>query len=198
MRCVALTGGIAAGKSTVAAMLAELGASVVDADALAREVVEPGRPALAEISKRFGPGVLDGEGALDRRALAAVVFADEADRRELERITHPRIASLIDQRTRLAAEAGAGLVVAVVPLLFEVGWQPRFEGVIVVHAPEEEQLRRLMARDGVDAAAAAGRLATQLPVEEKRRRADWVIDNGGDLSETRLQVERWWAEHGRG
>ena len=194
MRVIGLTGGIATGKSAVAAMLASRGAAVVDADRLAREVVEPGRPALAEIAAEFGPEVIAADGSLDRPALAAVVFADARRRRRLEAITHPRISALMGERIAAAIAAGPALVVVDIPLLFENGRAGMVEGVLVVYADVATQLRRLVERDGMSEADARGRIAAQMPVEDKRRLATWVIDNGGDVDATRAQVDAWWAE----
>ncbi|HEY2706024.1 MAG TPA: dephospho-CoA kinase [Candidatus Dormibacteraeota bacterium] len=192
MRLIGLTGGIATGKSTVARLLAGRGAAVVDADLLAREVVAPGSPALEEIASAFGPGVLTAAGELDRPGLAAVVFADPARRRILEEITHPRIAALMGRRIAAGLESGAPLVVADIPLLFEGGRTGLVEGVMLVDAPEDVQLRRLMLRDGLDEAAARARVAAQMPLGEKRRLATWVIDNGGTPESTAAQVGDWW------
>lgn len=195
MRMIGLTGGIATGKSLVAAMLAERGATVIDADALAREVVRPGEPALADVVARFGNDVLQPDGALDRARLAAVVFADPEARRDLERITHPRIAALMQQRAADAIARGAPLVVLDIPLLFEGEQRERtVDGVLLVYAPVEVQRERLRARDGIDQDAARQRLDAQLPIEEKRGLATWIIDNSGDIDATRRQVEAWWRD----
>ena len=194
MRLIGLTGGIATGKSTVARLLAARGAVIVDADVLAREVVEPGSPALAEIAAGFGDSVLTPDGALDRAALGAVVFADPAERRRLEAITHPRIAALMGERIAAGLASEAPLVVADIPLLFEGDRVGLVEGVLLVDTPEEVQLRRLMLRDGIAEAAARARVAAQMPLAEKRRRATWVIDNSGTPEETAARVAAWW-EH---
>ena len=192
MHLIGLTGGIATGKSTVAAELARLGATVIDADALAREVVEPGTPALGEIASRFGGEMISAEGQLDRARLGSVVFADANARRDLERITHPRVRDLMQQRIAAALAADADLIVAEVPLLFETRSEALYEGVMVAYAPADVQLQRLMTRDGIDEAAARQRLSAQIGIEEKRARAAWVIDNSGPLDATREQVVRWW------
>jgi dephospho-CoA kinase len=192
MRLIGLTGGIATGKSTVARLLAGRGAAVVDADLLAREVVLPGSPALGEIAAAFGPAVLTSAGELDRAALGALVFADASQRRRLEAITHPRIGALMGERIAAALGSAAPLVVADIPLLFEGGRGELVEGVLLVDAPEEVQLSRLMLRDGIDEAAARARIAAQMPLAEKRRRATWVIDNAGSPESTAGQVEAWW------
>jgi len=191
-RVVGLTGGVASGKSTVAAMLAQRGAAVVDADRLAREVVSPGSDGLAEVVAEFGPAVLDGRGELDRGALAAIVFADERRRRRLEAITHPRIRALLAQRIAQALAEQPPLVVADVPLLFESGLERDVDGVLLVYAPADVQVARLQARDRLDARAAGRRLRAQMPIEEKRRRATWVIDNAGTVEATAAAVDAWW------
>ena len=192
MHLIGLTGGIATGKSTVAAALARHGATVIDADALAREVVEPGQAALEEIAARFGSGVITADGRLDRAHLGSIVFADPAARRDLERITHPRVRDLMERRIAAALAADADLIVAEVPLLFETRSEGLYEGVMLVYAPEKMQLERLMARDGVDEATAQQRLSAQIAIDEKRARATWVIDNSGSVAMTLEQVTRWW------
>jgi dephospho-CoA kinase len=194
MRLMGLTGGIATGKSTVSAMLAGRGAAVVDADELAREVVLPGTPGLAAVARRFGPEVLQPDGALDRAALGAIVFADPAARKDLERITHPRITELMQQRIAAAFARDVPAVVVDIPLLFENGREDMFEGVLLVWAPEAVQLHRLRSREGIDEEEARLRLAAQLPIEEKRSRATWIVDNSGSLEDTRRQVDAWWDE----
>lgn len=192
MRLIGLTGGIATGKSTVATELTARGAAVIDADLLAREVVEPGRPALDDIVEMFGPEMLLPDGSLDRPRLAALVFADEHARHDLERITHPRVRDLMMRRIGEAIAADAELVVAEVPLLFETRSVDLYEGVMVVYTPPEVQVARVMARDRIDEQAARQRLAAQMPIDEKRDRATWVIDNSGPVDATQRQVRDWW------
>ncbi|WP_242394620.1 dephospho-CoA kinase [Anaeromyxobacter oryzisoli] len=177
MRVVGLTGGIASGKSTFAALLRERGVPVVDADALARRVVQPGSPALARIAAEFGPRVLAADGGLDRKRLAARVFADPAARRALEAITHPAIRQAMREETRRLAAAGHELVLYDTPLLYEVGLDATLDCVVVVWAPREVQRERLMRRDGLAPADADARLAAQLPLDEKAARADFVVEN---------------------
>ena len=191
MHLYGLTGGIASGKSTVSRMLRELGAQVLDADVLAREVVAPGTPGLAEVAARF-PGVLAPDGQLDRAKLGQRVFADASERAALNALLHPRIAQAFLERTQALAEAGVARVIYDAPLLIENGLHTRMEGVILVAVPREVQLARLMARDGLTREAAEARLASQLPLEDKRRHATWVVDNAGDLAATRAQVEAIW------
>jgi dephospho-CoA kinase len=192
MRLIGLTGGIATGKSTVARMLAARGATVIDADELAREVVRPGEPALNAIVERFGTDVLQADGTLDRPRLGVIVFADADARHDLDRITHPRIAELTRERIAAALDSEAPLVVVDIPLLFENARESMFEGVLVVHAPETIQVERMRDRNGLDGAAARQRLAAQLPIDEKRARATWVIDNSGDADATERAVAAWW------
>jgi dephospho-CoA kinase len=192
MRLIGLTGGIATGKSTVTRMLADHGATVIDADELAREAVRPGEPALDLVVQRFGPEVVQADGALDRARLGEIVFADAAARRDLERITHARIIELMQERIAAALAGDAPLVVVDIPLLFENGREGLFEGVMLVYAPPEVQIRRLRERNGLDEESARRRLAAQLPIDEKRDRATWILDNTGDLDATRRAVDAWW------
>jgi len=193
MRVVGLTGGIASGKSTVSAMFRELGAEVIDADQVAREVVEPGTPGLAEVARRF-PGVVDPSGRLDRAALAGRVFTDPSERRALEAILHPRIREEVARRAEALARAGVPVVLYDAALLIENGLHRDLDGVVLVSAPPEVQRARLARRDGLDDAAITARLAAQLPLADKRAHATWVVDNGGSLEQTRAQVRRIWEE----
>ena len=192
MRLIGVTGGIATGKSTVDQLLVAHGATVIDADELAREAVRPGEQTLDQVAQRFGPDVIRGDGSLDRARVGAIVFADPAARRDLERITHPRITELIQERTSDALAGPAPLIAVDVPLLFENSREAMFEGVLLVYAPREVQLRRLRERNGLDEAAALQRLAAQLPIDEKRDRATWVIDNSDTMEATARAVDRWW------
>jgi dephospho-CoA kinase len=184
---VGLTGGIASGKSTVAAMFTALGVPVIDTDEIARAVVAPGQPGLREIVAAFGPGILDATGALDRRRMRDHVFADGAERRRLEAILHPRI-----EAATLAASdcAGGPYQVVVVPLLLESGFERHVDRILVVDCPEELQRARLLARDGEDPSRVERILAAQLDRETRRRRADDVIENDGDAERAREQVRR--------
>jgi dephospho-CoA kinase len=186
---VGLTGGIATGKSTVSAMFAHLGAKVVDADLLAREVVMPGQPALAQIVREFGPDVLQPDGQLDRKRLGAIVFADPARRKRLEEITHPAI-HLRQQRILSAfdEEAYEGVVIWDAAVLIESGGARRVDRLVVVYADPAVELARLMSRDGMAEDEARARMATQMPVAEKAKLADHVIDNSGTRAETERQV----------
>jgi dephospho-CoA kinase len=176
VRLVGLTGGIATGKSTFAAALRAAGCPVIDADQLARQVVEPGTPALAAIATAF-PGVIGADGRLDRKALGARVFGDPSARQRLEAITHPAIRAAMEAETARLEAAGEPLAFYEAPLLYEVGLDRAMALVVVVWAPRPVQLRRLQARDGLSPAEAEARLAAQLPVDEKAARADVVIEN---------------------
>lgn len=193
MLIVGLTGGIATGKTTVARMLADRGAVVVDADELAHTVEEPGQPAYRQIVARFGSGVVLPGGHLDRTALGRIVFSDPGALADLERITHPPVRALITEQIAAASASDAPLVAVDIPLLFERGAE-RFAGVLLVYAPQAVQLHRLIARSGLDEADARRRIAAQMPIEEKRAQATWTIDNGGSLEATAAQVSRWWRD----
>lgn len=191
MKLYGLTGGIASGKSTVSRMLRELGAHVLDADVIARDVVEPGTPGLKAVAERF-PGVLGPDGRLDRAKLGARVFGDPKERAALNALLHPLIGQEFMRRTQELAEAGAERVLYDAPLLIENRLHEGMEGVVLVWVPREVQKARLMARDGLDEAAAEARLAAQLPLDEKRQHATWVVDNSGGLEATRARVEEVW------
>lgn len=180
---IGLTGGIAAGKSVVSRTLEQLGAGIVDADKLAREVVQPGSEGLREIVREFGAGVLDADGALDRQKLGAIVFGDEAARRKLQAITHPRIGQLSAQRLAAHKAGEATYVIYDAPLLVEVGAHRGLDALIVVAAAEPTQIARLRARDGLSEDEARKRIAAQLPLARKLEVADFVIDNDGSLAE---------------
>ncbi len=183
----ALTGGIATGKSACLAQFAALGVPVVDADVLARDAVVPGTPGLEEVVARFGPGILRADGALDRAALARIVFADASARADLEAIIHPRVyqtirswAANLPSRTPVA--------IAEIPLLFETGHRHDFDRVIVTACDPAEQIRRIMERDGLALADARARLDAQWPIDDKVARADHVIWTDGTFAETDAQV----------
>lgn len=195
MRRIGLTGGIASGKSTVARRLGELGAVVIDADAVYREVVEPGRPALHRIAEEFGPGVIAGDGSLDRPALGAIVFADRTRREALNAITHPAVAERTLELFRAAEAADPGAVVVYdVPLLVEgaPGRSYDFDTVVVVEAPAEVRRTRLVELRGMSPDDADRRIAAQAGDAERREIADHLIDTGGTLEETLEQIDRLW------
>jgi dephospho-CoA kinase len=186
---VGLTGGIATGKSTVADVFRRLGAVVIDADQLAREVVAPGEPALAEIVREFGPDVLRPDGALDRQRLGAVVFGDAERRRRLEAITHPAIRARFAARLQALADEGFdGLVLFDAPVMIETGGHRMMDRLVVVVTDEATQLARLMARDGIGRDEALAKVRSQLPVAEKAKLADHVIDNAGDRAATEART----------
>jgi dephospho-CoA kinase len=184
---VGLTGGIACGKSTVANLFAALGASIVDTDLLAREVVAPGSPLLAEIARHFGDRVLQKDGSLDRASLRERVFANPAERLWLEQLTHPAIRTLTDQR---CASATGKYVIVAIPLLVETQGAARFDRVLVVDCNPQVQLARLQARDGVTSRQAAQALAAQVTREQRLAVANDVILNNRDIAALRDQVEK--------
>jgi dephospho-CoA kinase len=183
-----LTGGIASGKSTVAEIFRELGARVVSADELAREVVRPGSVTLQEIVARFGTEVLDEGGQLNRRLLAERIFSNAGERAALNRITHPAIARLAARRFREIKREGARLIVYDAPLLFEAGAESQVDAVLVVTIEPGQQLKRLMARNGLSRSEAMARIASQMSQQEKTARADFLIDNSGSVEKTRQRV----------
>ncbi len=200
-RIVGLSGGIGSGKSTVAALLAKLGARVIDADAIVHELQAPGSPVLQELAEAFGEGILDESGALDRAALGAIAFQDPDARNRLGSIMHPRVGVEMMSRLAAARDAGVGVIVLDVPLLFEgmkagtgISSQLGIDATIVVHVPEALQIERQIARDGCTREEALRRIRAQLPIDEKRDMADRVIDNAGSLEETERQVRELYRE----
>jgi dephospho-CoA kinase len=188
---VGLTGGVASGKSTVSAMLAELGAVVIDADQLAREVVAPGTSGLAEIVTAFGPGLLTPEGELDRPAMGALVFGDETQRRRLEAIIHPRVRA---RGAELEAAAAAdAVVVHDIPLLTETGQAGAFDAVVVVDVPVETQLDRLVTLRGMSPEEAEARIAAQASRDQRAAIATYLVDNTGTFEDLRRQVAELYA-----
>jgi dephospho-CoA kinase len=194
MRVVGLTGGIASGKSTVARMLAELGAQIVDADQVAREVVQPGEPAYDDIVAAFGREILLPDGTIDRKKLGARVFADLEERKRLNAITHPRIAARTQEKLMALGAAGARVAVYEAALLVENGVHRGLGGLIVVACDEAEQVARVMRRDQLSEEEARRRISAQAPLSDKVAVATWVIDSNGAVEETRKQVEKVWAE----
>lgn len=186
---IGVTGGIASGKSTVARAFAALGIPWVDADDIAREVVEPGEPALAAIAERYGERVLDAQGRLNRRALREIVFADPEERRWLESQTHPRIRERLEARLAQMAAGPAPYHLLVSPLLFESGQAALVDRSLVIDVTEEVQVRRTASRDGVDEAQARAIVAAQLDRQARLARADDIIDNSGDEAALKRQVE---------
>ncbi|WP_366289243.1 dephospho-CoA kinase [Paenibacillus sp. AN1007] len=194
---IGLTGGIATGKSSVSAYLASKGALLIDADVIAREVMEPGHPVLAAAVQRFGQDILHEDGTLDRKKLGSIVFQHPEERKALEAITHPAIRK--EMRERAAAyelKHPDKLVVSDIPLLYESGLEDGFTEIMVVYVPRAVQLERLMNRDQMIKADAEARIAAQMDIERKRERADIVIDNSGSWSQTEKQLESFLTHKG--
>lgn len=191
---IGLTGGIASGKSTVSHFLKELGAAVIDADEIARELTEPGQPLYMAIGEHFGGSVLSGDGSLNRSRLGELVFADSQARCELDRLSHPIIKAEIEKRLDDLKSNGIAVIVLDVPLLFEVGWEVMADETWVVYVDSSTQLNRLMARNNFSCRQASQRIASQMSLEEKRQRATFVIDNTRDLEYTREQVLKRWRK----
>ncbi len=193
---VALTGGIATGKTYCASRLAALGAPVIDADLLARDAVGIGTPGLAGVVARFGEAVVSADGSLNRSALAAVVFADPAARASLEAIIHPVVYAAIRQwfDDLERRQSGPPVAIACIPLLYETRREDEFDRVVVAACTRQQQIERLTARDALSLNDARARLASQWPIEEKSRRADYVIDTSGTFEETDRQVDDVWQQ----
>jgi len=185
-----LTGGIATGKSTVSAMLRERGIPVIDADLIAREVVEPGKPAYEAIVQHFGSDIVLPNGQIDRKQLGEIVFSNEAERQKLNAIVHPEVRRLMREQAEQAEREGAPIVFMDIPLLFESKLQHMVDKIVVVYAPASMQLTRMMERDELDEEQAKKRLLAQFPIEQKKQDADYVIDNAGTREETERQVEK--------
>ena len=193
MLLVGLTGGIGSGKSTVARMLEERGAVVFDADLLAREAVEPGTPGHAAVIERFGADVLAPGGELDREALASIVFADPAARRDLEQIVHPEVRRLFAEGSEAYHDTDR-IVVFSAPLMVESGMHTAFEILVVVSATVATQIQRLMRQRGMSEPSIRARIDAQAPLEDKAAVADFLVDNEGTLAELQSQVERLWHD----
>ena len=194
MLMIGLTGGIACGKSTVAQMLRELGAPLIDADQLARDVVAPSSAGLAEIAEAFGPEMITDDGFLDRKRMSALVFADADQRARLEAITHPRIFARFTALSEGYEARGEQVVVYDAALLYERGLDQLMNAVIVVTVPPPVQLHRLRDRDGISEEEALRRITAQMPLEDKVKRADYVINNGQSLVHTRAQLDYVWRQ----
>lgn len=194
MLVVGLTGGIATGKSTVTRMLRELGAPVVDADAIVHELQAPGTPVTAAIAREFGPEVLGPDGSLNRAALGRIVFADPSRRQALEAIVHPAVRLRMAEEVERHRREEQPVVVLDVPLLLEGGLDRTVDQVWLVYVDKETQRARLISRDGLSPEQADQRIAAQMDLEAKRARANVVIDNGGSLEATRTQVEAVWQQ----
>jgi dephospho-CoA kinase len=193
MILIGLTGNIASGKSEVAKMLADRGATVIDADVLAREAVEPDTQALKDIVKRWGKDVLKSDGSLDRGALRQIVFADQSELDALNRIVHPGVTRLRDREIAQARERGDQIVVCVIPLLFERNLVEEFDAIVLVDAARPLRLERMVATRGLDEADAMNMIAAQMPAELKRARADYVIENNGSIHDLERDVDALWS-----
>ena len=194
MKRIALTGGMGTGKSHVRAVFAALGVPTIDADTLARDVVAHGTPGFDAVVAQFGRGILTADGDLDRRALAGVVFADIGKRRELEAILHPAIRSAIDQWFASLDATAHPFAIADIPLLYEVGLDTEYDEVIVSSCAPQTQVKRIMARDNLDAAEVQRRLDAQMPLADKVKRATYVIDTNGSLVQTNAQVHKLYEQ----
>src|ERR1700682_840991 len=190
---IGLTGNIASGKSAIARMLADRGATVIDADLLAREAVQPETQALKDIVKRWGKDVLKKDGSLDRAALRQIVFADQSELDALNRIVHPGVTRLRDREIAWARERGDPIVVCVIPLLFERNIVEEFDAIVLVDAPRPLRLERLVASRGMEATDAMNMIASQMPAELKRARADFVIENNGSFQDLERDINALWS-----
>ena len=197
---IGLTGGIASGKSTVAKMMADLGAKIIDADQVARQVVEPGEPTLHKIVDRFGEEILHADGTLDRKKLGNIVFRDQTARMDLNQIIHPAIRTQMKKQLDDALQSGEKCIVMDIPLLFESERSKReypLDKILVVYVPEPIQIKRLMDRDGIDETLARQKINSQIPMEEKKDMGDAYIDNSGTLESTKkqlLSILKQWRE----
>lgn len=190
-----LTGGMASGKSTVARLFRELGAEIIDADRLGHELIQPSLPAYREIVERFGPGILAPNSEIDRKKLGATVFADPAKLQELNLILHPRIIARAEELARdCYAHDPDAIVIVDAALIFEAGIASRFRRIVVAWCRPEQQIERLVAKTGLSREDAEQRLAAQMPAEEKRRRADYLIDCSGSKENARLQAQLLYPE----
>jgi dephospho-CoA kinase len=193
MILIGLTGNIASGKSEVARMLADRGATIIDADVLAREAVRPETQALRDIVKRWGKDVLQQDGSLDREALRQIVFADQIELDALNRIVHPGVTRMRDREVARAKERGDPIVVCVIPLLFERNLVDEFDAIVLVDAPRPLRLERLVTTRGLEETEAMNMIAAQMPAELKRARADHCIDNNGSLDDLERDVDALWS-----
>jgi dephospho-CoA kinase len=193
MLLVGLTGGLGAGKSTVARLLAERGAVVVDADELARSALDPGTPGFEQVCDLFGRDILDAEGRIDRRELAARVFGDEAKRRALESITHPEVFRLLADKVE-SYRGSEAVVVFDAPLIIETGFHEGVDVLVVVTAPQDAQVERVMRERGMSEDEARARIGAQVEGARREELADVVIRNGGDLEDLRSRVDDLWGE----
>jgi len=193
-RIIGLTGNIASGKSAVADMLAKKGATIIDADELSRDAVTPGSPALESIVARWGPSVLSADGTLDRAALRKTVFNNRSELDALNEIVHPEVMRLRASEVEAARMRGDRVIVAVIPLLFERHLADEFDFIVLVDAPRDVRLERIVRDRGLEEAEAMDMIASQMPAELKRARANWVIENSGSMEDLASEVDRLWEE----
>ena len=195
MMIIGLTGNIASGKTEVAKIFRELGAKIIDADEIAREVVEPGEAAWQEIVEEFGSDILNSDGSINRKKLGGIIFNDDRKREQLNRITHPRIMTKIKETIDNYKKQNAKLVIVEAALIVEKGGLlSLIDGLIVVSTDEETQIKRIMTRDGLQRDEALSRIESQMPISEKTKHAKYIIDNSESLDETRKQVEEVWEK----
>ena len=190
MKVIGLTGGIGTGKSSVAGFFREKGVPVIDLDEIVHELQRPGKQVYRRIVEEFGESILNSDGTINRKLLGKIVFSDRSKLEKLNSIVHPAVIEKLKDILMKYQSAGQEMLVVEVPLLYEVGLEKLFDHVVVVYAPEEIQIERIMKRDGLSREEALSRIRNQLSIEEKRRRADVVIDNSGNLEKTRKEFER--------
>ena len=194
MNIIGLTGGIASGKSTVSSFFRQKGAAVLDADQIARELSEPGGELHAEYVRHFGAEVLQNDGTLDRRRIGQIVFSDPQQKQWLDTVSHPAIRGELLRKLEQKRNEKQRLILLDIPLLFESGWDKMADKTCLVYVNETIQLQRLMKRNGYTRREAQDRIAAQMPLEEKKKRADYLIDNNGSLTDTIRQAEALWRE----
>ena len=194
MKVIGLTGGIACGKSTASAYLKELGACIVDTDGISRATTKKGGKGYYAVLEHFGRDLLLENGEIDRRKLGGIVFADEKKRQELNALIHPIVIEESKEQMQAARDAGYNVCILDVPLLFESGMETLCDETWLVYVPREEQIRRINERDGLEEKAAAARIDSQMPLEEKMRRADRAIDTSGTIEETQAKLKKLWEE----
>lgn len=194
MNIIGLTGGIASGKSTVSSFFRQKGAAVLDADRIARELSEPGGKLHAEYVHHFGAEVLQSDGTLNRRRIGQIVFSDPQQKQWLDAVSHPAIRAELLRKLEQKRNEKQRLILLDIPLLFESGWDKMADKTCLVYVDESVQLQRLMKRDGYTRREAQDRIAAQMPLEEKKKRADYLIDNNGSLTDTVQQAEELWKE----
>jgi dephospho-CoA kinase len=194
MKCFALTGGIASGKSSVASLLKKAGITVIDADILARNAVAPGSQGLEQIKHHFGAQYLNAEGGLDRHKMAELIFGNPEAKKQLEAIVHPLVGLQLVQALQTLGEQGVQYAVYEAPLIFELGIDKNFAATILVTLPRDRQIQRLMARDGITREQALARIDAQMPLEQKEKLTPYHIDNSGTLEQTALLLQNVWHE----